>query len=148
MVTIVPLLYSLLISRLPPSKLIIFLAPYKLSSLSGCLLIHLSMSSAFIPIPESSILIINLAISCLNIVFTDNSTNPFSVYLYELSSIVFKTCFRFILSPYKLSGRLLSILNLKLIFLSLNLVLFLVTISFSNNLMLYLVFYCLYINII
>ena len=71
------------------------------------------MSSAFIPIPESSTDIINLTISPFIIVFILNSIYPLLVYLILLSNIMVNTFFRFIPSPYKYSGISLAMLTLK-----------------------------------
>ena len=51
------------------------------------------MSSAFIPIPESSTDIINLTISPFIIVFILNSIYPLLVYLILLSNIMVNTFF-------------------------------------------------------
>ena len=94
-------------------------------------------SSDFIPIPESSIEIINLHISCFLTHETLSSTYPLFVYFIALSRREINIFLRLILSPYIYSGRSLAIFDLNSMLLHLSL--YVVIICFKISLILYLV---------
>ena len=87
---------------------------------------NLSILSLGIPLPVSSIDIINLVLLSLLIQLTLNSTNPSSVYFAALVSKLVIISLTFELSPYKIAGKSL----LKLVFNSIGLSPILGTINF------------------
>ena len=100
---------------------VITLPPIALNiSLAFDMSLSCSRSLFIILLFEASIFIIILAISYFDILLTDSSINPFSVSLYVFVISIFNASFKFILSPYRLFGILLSIFILKFIFLSCN----------------------------
>ena len=131
----------------PPIIVNIFFIVYKLFfrlslfNSSLFLLNTLSNSSDFIPIPESSIEIINLHISCFLTHETLSSTYPLFVYFMALSRREINIFLRLILSPYIYSGRSLAIFDLNSMLLHFSL--YVVIICFKISLILYLVLYTL-----
>ena len=98
------------------------------------------------PIPESSMVIINLQISFLIIVLTLNSMYPFSVYLTLLFKMFVNASFKLIPSPYNSSGILWSILVLNFNSLFLHKSLYILTTCFNMFLILYLLLYTLIVE--